>query len=66
MTLFIFEHAGVYLAGYSVAVARDEQTARDLLVPILEEHHFNPESLKLVQMLPVDRDIADMVWNGDY
>lgn len=72
MNLYIFEHPGIYLGGYTVAVTETEEEAIKEAKKVIDNEpglsvslHHN--ELKLVKTIPLaDEPIAALVWNGDY
>ncbi len=65
MKVFIADHDGAYLSGFSAVVAEDEQQARALLELLLKEHRLSTEDCELKE-LQVTEPKATMIWNGDY
>ena len=64
MKLYIVEHEGEYLPGYTIALAEDEEQAR---IVAREEIKSDWEIRRVYDSgLELDGPNAVMIWNGDY
>ena len=66
---FYAEHTGVYLPGYSVAVARNKEEALASIKNLLKVNGLEgkgEEKLKVEDIKEVLPGSAEIIWNGDY
>lgn len=63
MKLFGATHDGYWLGGYAVALANDEEEAKELFLKLFEPHEFN--IISIVEFA-AEGPSAWMVSTGDY
>lgn len=66
LKVFIFSYPGVYLTGYAVVLAENEEQAFDILKPILIKAKLPTSDIKQMGGFLADRPTGRIVWDGDY
>jgi hypothetical protein len=65
MKTFIATHDGIFLPGYSVVIAKDEKSAKEMLIKLLKEHLLKTKDITLEE-IDITIPNAKMIWDGDY
>lgn len=66
MRVYYVEHDGVWMAGYSVVVARDRGHAKRLLTKLLKDNDLEVDGHLEITEVNIEEAGAHLVWNGDY
>ncbi len=66
MKTFIVSHDGVWLSGYSVVTAQDEEEAKSLIRQYLKDNNLNFEYIKIEKEIDCSIANTELIYNGNY